>query len=733
MNDFIELRRVLAIISHRWWLLVVLPVIYGVLGFAASKTQTPVYVATTTLLAGEIMNATDLNRQDIAASDLMAITYKELIHRQPVMQGVVGSLGLNMTWQALRSQVSVLVVEGTQLLQITVEASSPQAAQRIADEVAYQLTLYSPTVFRNVENEDIILFVQQQLTNLQDRIESGHSRMAALESAMVTTTSADRLSELQAEAKNLEALIADWENNYTQLLIVLQSKKNLNKLTVIEAAQANPRPIRPRAELYVLVGVSVAVLLALGLIFLMEYLENTVKSPDEITRDFGLPVFGYIAKMKVPKDKGSVVYVSEYPLSPIAEAYRSLRAHLELVTPDEPLRKILVTSCDKGVGKTSVSANLAIIIGQGEKGVVLVDADLRDSNIHKLMGLPNVVGLSDVVRDGKEIAEAIQELPNGRVRVITGGTPTPAGKPSPFEVLGSKKMDKILAYLGKNNDVVILDSPPLIVSDALLLSTKVDGVLLVVQLGKTRRKYIRSMLEQLSRVNANVVGVVLNQMSTKDAQNFGEYFNYAKEYSVAQESSGETVDEEEDKKGLVQAGIRLVKSISARFRKAYEENIFSQYTPPEQVPEKPRQRSDEKPVDQVEPPKPKALSSSKKWKKIKRHNSTQPEAIPNESKPKRKEKIKALIDTPEPIPAADGQVSEKGPDVQLEGHESYILEIEKKPTKKRETQVDSSKPIPAKTRRARQESLDTHDSFFVEPGQNFIELASQKVNESPKE
>jgi non-specific protein-tyrosine kinase len=533
MNDFIELRRVLSIISHRWYWLIILPIIYGGLGYLATKTQTPVYTATTTMLAGDIISATDLNRQEIAASDLMAVTYKELIDRQPVMQAVVDSLGLSMSWQSLRNQVKVIVVEGTQLIQITVEASSPEAARRIADEVAYQLILYAPNVFRNVENEDVMLFVQQQLTNLQDRIEAGHNRMTALESAMVTTTSAERLGELQAEAKTLEALIADWENNYTQLLLILQSKKNLNKLTVIEAAQANTRPIRPRPEVYVLVGVGIAFFLALGLIFLIDHIENTIKSPDEITQDFDLPILGYIAKVPGKKTPG-VLDLEDSKSAAFTESYLSLRAQLELCALDQereeqqPLRKILITSCERGTGKTSVATNLATIIGQGEKGVVLVDADLWHSKIHELLGLSNEVGLSDLIRNGKDFSETIQN-PTGKFKVITSGSKASLGKSNPFETLDSKKMDKILATLAKNNEVVILDSPPLILSDALLLSTKVDGVLLVVQIGRTRRKHLRSVLERLARVNARVLGVVLNQTSAKDAQYFGEIADFFEE------------------------------------------------------------------------------------------------------------------------------------------------------------------------------------------------------------
>ena len=512
MNDFIELSRVLGIIKRRLWLLVLLVVICATAGYAASRLQKSVYQATSTVMVGQILTAPELDRQNILASDLVAVTYKEMIRRQPVLQGVVNSLSLNQSWQKLKKQVSVDIIEGTQLIQITVEASSPERAQQIADEVARQLLLFNPGADGDAQNEDTRQFVQQQLVNLQARIESAQGKLANLQSEMVTSTSTVQLSELQTEASSLENLITNWENNYTQLLVFLKSGQLPNKLTIIEPAQANVNPIRPQKELFVLVGIGVGILLGLSLVFVLDYLDDTLRTSDEITNVFGLPVIGLISNTRVHIDRKHGAYVSRWPSSPLAEAYHWLRANLDLIDAETPLKSIMVTSSERGVGKSSISANLAVTLAQSEKKAVLLDADLRKASLHSLLGLHNALGLSDLISSNIELTEVMQPYYGAKVNVITVGKP-----PEVISgLLGSKKIDRILSTIGENADVIIVDSPPISVSDALLLSSKVDGVLLVVRSGHTKKKDFQATVEQLNRTGARIIGVVINRISGKD-------------------------------------------------------------------------------------------------------------------------------------------------------------------------------------------------------------------------
>jgi capsular exopolysaccharide synthesis family protein len=258
---------------------------------------------------------------------------------------------------------------------------------------------------------------------------------------------------------------------------------------------------------------------------LLEFLNNTYKTPEEIERDFDLPVLGSIRDMGRSKDNSNGVYVSKHPRSPIAESFRLLRANLELLSADNPLKTILITSCDKGVGKSTMATNLASIMAQSNRETILLDADLHTSNVHKLMGLPNDIGLSDVLLHEVDISETLRFYNGAKAGVITGGAPPL----NPSELLGSIKMDRILARLTEVCDVVIIDAPPLFVSDALVLSAKADGVLLVVRLGYTRKKHVKSMLDQLDRAGANVIGVVLNGVAADTGlEYYGDYFQSSK-------------------------------------------------------------------------------------------------------------------------------------------------------------------------------------------------------------
>lgn len=199
------------------------------------------------------------------------------------------------------------------------------------------------------------------------------------------------------------------------------------------------------------------------------------------------------------------------PRSPIAEAYRALRTNLEFSNLDQSLRSLLVTSASSNEGKSTTLANLAVTIAQSGKRVILVDADLRRPTLHQIFGLKNSAGLTDMVRDETLLAnppllDAVA-VPNLKV-LPSGQLP-----PNPAEVLGSKRMSEIVSALLERADIVLFDAPPVLaVTDAAVLSSKVDGILLVVSAGKTRREDAKKAQAQLEKINARVLGAVLNNV-----------------------------------------------------------------------------------------------------------------------------------------------------------------------------------------------------------------------------
>lgn len=201
-----------------------------------------------------------------------------------------------------------------------------------------------------------------------------------------------------------------------------------------------------------------------------------------------------------------------------AEAYRSLRTNLEFSSLDHPLRTLLVTSAAPDEGKSTTLANLGVISAQAGKRVVLVDCDLRRPALHEAFGLSNNVGVTTAVLSG-EAPLPLQATGVPNLQVMTSG-PLP---PNPSEVLGSARMNTVLQQLTADADLVLLDAPPVIaVTDAVLLATKVDGVLLVIRAGQTKREHAERARDLLAKVNARLVGAVLNNAAL-DASAYGVY------------------------------------------------------------------------------------------------------------------------------------------------------------------------------------------------------------------
>jgi non-specific protein-tyrosine kinase len=198
------------------------------------------------------------------------------------------------------------------------------------------------------------------------------------------------------------------------------------------------------------------------------------------------------------------------PRSPIAEAYRTLRTNLEFSNLDRSLRTILVTSASAEEGKSTTLANLAVTIAQSGKRVILVDADLRRPTQHQIFGLKNNAGLSDMVRDDAMLAQPpLQDSGVQNLQVLTSGHLPP----NPAEILGSKRMSEILAALLAQADMVLFDAPPVLaVTDAAVLSSKVDGVLLVIRAGTTKRESAQRAQAQLEKINARILGAVVNNV-----------------------------------------------------------------------------------------------------------------------------------------------------------------------------------------------------------------------------
>lgn len=211
------------------------------------------------------------------------------------------------------------------------------------------------------------------------------------------------------------------------------------------------------------------------------------------------------------------------PKSPVSETYRTLRTNIQFSSLDKKTQAIMTTSSGPGEGKSTVSANLASVMAQSGNKTILIDCDLRKPNVHRLFGLSNIYGLSNLLVDEIAFDKAIQQGPIENLHILTSGTKPP----NPAELLGSEKMRNFINTLRKYYDYIILDTPPVVVvTDAQLISRMADGCLLVVSSGEVERDAAIKAKELLVKVNAKIIGVVLNKVEKSTKGGYGYYYHY---------------------------------------------------------------------------------------------------------------------------------------------------------------------------------------------------------------
>jgi capsular exopolysaccharide synthesis family protein len=335
--------------------------------------------------------------------------------------------------------------------------------------------------------------------------------------------------------QQLQTTLALYQQIYSNLLsslanVQLAKARSAPSISAVEAATPPAVPIQPKPLRNVLLGLISGVMITVLAAFTLELLDDTIKTPEEVNQYLRLPVIGLIGEIEAVRGKkGSLsygVFVAENPLSPIAEAFRTLRANLDFAGVDQPIKTLLITSVGPGEGKSTVAVNLAAIMAQGERKVILMDADLRQPVIHHYLGLSNRRGLTDLLREQSKAANVISNWGKPPIAVITSGDLPP----NPTELLESEKMTRILAELKDEADIVIADSPPAIIADPITLSAKMDGVLLIVEPGKTKIGAAQVLLEQLHRAGARIVGVVMNPISRKRSHYYTKYHYYTSYY-----------------------------------------------------------------------------------------------------------------------------------------------------------------------------------------------------------
>ncbi len=431
-------------------------------------------------------------------------------------------------------------------------------AQHAAEDLVGPQALHDELYLRKFEVEASLQALQPKVASLQEIVADYTRKLESLPEKKLV------LARLQRSAQVEEKIYLMMKQKYEELRITEVGQ--LGDVRIIEPAEIPEEPLGPNKKLNLILGMLFGLSLGVGLAFLIDMLDNSVRTVEDLER-MGQPVLGSIPFIKEAEalqrlktslngsangvHNGSANgnahapangegwrmaarLISHFaPKSPIAEAYRTLRTNIQYTHIDKPLRTLLVTSPGPGDGKSTSVANLAIVMAQMGTKVLLIDADLRRPVLHSVFKLDRRIGLSNVLAGRAEFSEAIAPTDIDNLHVMTCGTLPP----NPSELLGSSTMQRTIEALKSEYEIVLFDSPPAIaVTDAAVLARLVDGVFLVVKAGHTNKEATFRAHTLLQQVKARVLGTLLN--SVKMESMYGSYYYYYHYHYYAHNSNG---------------------------------------------------------------------------------------------------------------------------------------------------------------------------------------------------
>ncbi|MEK6288243.1 MAG: polysaccharide biosynthesis tyrosine autokinase [Acidobacteriota bacterium] len=465
-------------------------------------------------------------------------------------------------------------VKAGRVSQLPESFSDPRTTelQKRLGELKVQLSqleiTYGPKHPKVVAAKEEMAAIQTQIddsrSSLQERLKADYERAVRDEGSLGTALAVAKAEAAQQNQaaiqfnilkKNVEianSLYTEFLQKMNQAKI--QEHEQHSGVKMIDPPQVPTSPVAPNRPRTILIGFMVSLLAGVGLVFFLEYLDNTVKTVEDVSRYTQLPALSVIPAISGRKPRlltsgsngkkkstaglgnGGHIRTDQMSVldsrSSVAEAYRVLRTSVLLSSVDRPPKTILITSGQPGEGKTTTVVNTAISLAQLGASVLIIDCDLRKPSTHKVLGVDQSRGLSTYLSRDVDINDVIQKLPIANLSLLPCG-PIP---PNPSEMISSAKMKQMLQTLSETYDHIIIDSPPLLkVTDPVILSTMVDGVILVVHGGKSTRDVVRRTRQELSIAGARIFGVVLNNIDAGE-EGYDNYYYGA--YSDYEESAG---------------------------------------------------------------------------------------------------------------------------------------------------------------------------------------------------
>ncbi len=419
--------------------------------------------------------------------------------------------------QALNKQLTDKDVEMSKLLS-RYRPKHPEVIKRKRerDEIKRKLTQEANRIIGRIESEYAILKSQEQKLSAsleQQKVEAREIKRKQLSFQGRTSSLAQRkaiLEKLQGVSEQT-ALAAEFQANNTR---------------IVNPAVSPLSPIKPRVRVNLLLSALGGVMVGVFIVLLLDYLDNTVRTPDQVEEILRLHTLAV-----VPKSDGS---------ASTKEAYQTLRTGILFANPDRKPRTIMVTSAGPGEGKTSTALNLGQILAKAGDRVIVVEGDLRRPAIHRYLDLERDLGVTDHVAGNADPASLVKKTAIPGLSALTAG-PLP---PNPPEILGHSRFQELLADFKRSFDWVIVDAPPVLsVTDAVLIAPLMDEIILVVQHGRFARKMIKRAVLQLRNVEARLLGAVLNNVETKSRSYYYGYYGSYDYHAGPSQPEGHHVDQ----------------------------------------------------------------------------------------------------------------------------------------------------------------------------------------------
>ena len=512
-------------------------VVTGLAVFTGSKLMAPLYQSTAFVQVAVSSNNSQADINGLLASDQLVQTEAQLAVSDPVLREVASHYP-GLTADQLAKNVSTSVKTNTQLFQIDVLDASPSRAAALANDIARTL-IKQQTQASQQQNTQSQQQIQQDLNQTQQQIENISSQIATLRAK---NGDGAQISALQVELSSLQQHYTQWQSLLAQL--ELTQAQSGNFLLIAQNAQPAPAPARPNVRLNTAIGLVIGLLDGFFLALLLEQLDTRVRTVEELTSMVDWPVLATVWRPDPGKDKPEDL-VNPPAHSPNVEAYRILRTNLGFALIDKPVHTIMVTSAVPEEGKSTTAANLAIFMAKAGKKTLLIDADMRRPTIAERLRLPkDRLGLSNaIVACAQSLSAAAGSMwkpstpfPVGdfSLNAYTHGVnipnlkAMPAGPlpPNPPDLLDSRAMESFQVALANSGaEVIIFDAPPLLgLSDASILASKVDGVLVVVNIERANRRQIEQMKAHFAQAGTRVLGCVVNKQRRKRRDS--SYYSY---------------------------------------------------------------------------------------------------------------------------------------------------------------------------------------------------------------